>query len=76
MSLDDDEIIDMDNVNGGDTDTKPELEKELSEVEREISEVTKKIRKLEERKRSLKHKSEVIREKIQKKESDALLDQD
>ena len=55
---------------------KESLEKELSQLQKELSEVTSKIRRLEDRKRQLKNRVEIVREKIQKKESEALLEQD
>ena len=52
------------------------LETELSKIDEEISDITNKIRKYEERRRLLKHKADVLKEKIQQRECNALLEQD
>ena len=73
----DDDIIDLES-NPKDVakrDTKS-LESELIAIDKEIQDLSQKIRKYEEKRRALKRRAEVIREQIQQKESDALLEQD
>ena len=53
-----------------------DAETELCKIDQEISDITKKIRNFEQRRRVLKLKAEKLREKIQQKECNALLDQD
>ena len=73
--MDDDDIIDID-ANGDTAVDKETLEAELLVIDKEIVDITNKIRKYEEKRRSLKHRAEVVRERIQKVECDALLEQD
>ena len=51
-------------------------ELELAQIDKEVAEINRQIQKLEGRKRILKRKAELLREKMQKEESDALLGQD
>ena len=53
-----------------------DAETELGKIDEEISDITKKIRQYEQRRRVLKLKAEKLREKIQQKECNALLEQD
>ena len=63
-------------VNGAASSSKTNSELEVAQIDKEVAEINKQIQKLEGRKRILKRKAELLREKIQKEESDALLDQD
>ena len=51
-------------------------ELELAQIDKEVAEISRQIQKLEGRRRILKRKAELLREKIQKEESEALLGQD
>ena len=53
-----------------------DAETELCKIDEEISDITKKIRQYEQRRKVLKLKAEKLREKIQQKECNALLEQD
>ena len=68
------EIPSDDGDDAGVTVKDKSLEKELSVIDKEIADISSKIRKYEERRRLLKRKAEMLREKIQQRESDALLE--
>ena len=63
-------------VNGAASSSKTNSELEVAQIDKEVAEINKQIQKLEGRKRILKRKAELLREKIQKEESEALLGQD
>ena len=71
-------IIDSDSEESYEENAKSDLdaETELCKIDQEISDITKKIRNFEQRRRVLKLKAEKLREKIQQKECNALLEQD
>ena len=71
-------IIDSDSEESYEENSKSDLdaETELCKIDQEISDITKKIRNFEQRRRVLKLKAEKLREKIQQKECNALLEQD
>ena len=71
-SSDDDNL----SVNGAPSSSKTNSELEVAQIDKEVAEINKQIQKLEGRKRILKRKAELLREKIQKEESEALLGQD
>ena len=70
--MDDSSDTELGTANSPRTDT----EQEVAQIDREVAEISKQIQKLEGRRRILKRKAELLREKIQKEESDALLGQD
>ena len=71
-NMDDSSDTELGTASSSRTDT----EQEVAQIDREVAEISKQIQKLEGRRRILKRKAELLREKIQKEESDALLGQD
>ena len=72
--MDDSDDNDLSVVNGAASSSKTNSELEVAQIDKEVAEINKQIQKLEGRKRILKRKAELLREKIQKEESDALLE--
>ena len=70
---DDDELIE---VEGSTATNKKDLELELSQLDKEVAEISRKIQKLEGRKRILKRKAELIKERLERAECEALKGQD
>ena len=63
-------------VKGAASSSRSNTELEAAQIDKEVAELGKQIQRLEGRRRILKRKAGLLREKIQKEESDALLGQD